>query len=105
MLHGPLAPAPCASTGRIPLIVGEAQGFPRWPDTLQKNSRVWESDHVMGRARAGFRSWPFPAMAALPRLPNLPARHLPWDGLTPAEQRDLRTLRVLHGFWHDRLYH
>ncbi len=102
MLHGLLAPAR-APTPEDYLIVGEPK-VSALAEYLQ-NSRVWESDHVMGRAPGGVSIMAIPGDGSIAAPTEFACTASAWDGLTPTEQRDLRALRVLHGFWHDRLYH
>lgn len=102
MLHGPHAPA------RLPvpedyLIVGDPKISPL-AQYLQ-NSRVWESDHVMGRAPGGISIMAIPGGGSIAAPTEFACTAAAWDHLEPAEQRELAPLRVLHGFWHDRLYH
>lgn len=101
-LHGPLAPS------RLPvpedyLIVGDRQ-VSALAEYLQ-NSRVWESDHVMGRAPGGVSIMAIPGKGGIATPTEFACTAKAWDGLTRTEQRELAKLRVLHGFWHDRLYH
>lgn len=101
-LHGPLASA------RLPvpedyLIVGDPK-VSALAEYLQ-NSRVWESDHVMGRAPGGVSIMAIPDEAAIATPTDFACTATAWDALTATEQRELARLQVLHGFWHDRLYH
>jgi len=102
MLHGPLAPA-SVPTPEDYLIVGD----PKVSALAQylQNSRVWESDHVMGRAPGGVSIMAIPDVRSIAAPTEFACTAAAWDGLVPSEQRELLSLRVLHGFWHDRLYH
>lgn len=102
MLHGPLAPA------RVPqpedyLIVGD----PKVSALAEyvRNGRVWESDHVLGRAPGGVSIMAIPDGGTITAPTEFACTAAAWDGLSGIEQRDLAALHVLHGFWHDRLYH
>lgn len=102
MLHGPHAPA------RPPLpedylIVGDPK-VSALAEYLQ-NSRVWESDHVMGRAPGGVSIMAIPGEGSIAAPTEFACTAAAWDGLAPTEQHPLASLRVLHGFWQDRLYH
>ncbi len=101
-LHSPLAPT------RLPvpedsLIVGDRQ-VSALAEYLQ-NSRVWENDHVMARAPGGVSIMAIPGEGSIATPTEFACTAAAWDGLAPTEQRELASLRVLHGFWHDRLYH
>lgn len=102
MLHGPLAPGRVAAP-EDHLIVGDPK-VSALAEYLQ-NSRVWESDHVMGRAPGGVSIMAIPGDGSIAAPTEFACTAAAWDGLTPGEQRELHALRVLHGFWHDRLYH
>jgi len=102
MLHGPHAPA------RLPvpedyLIVGD----PKVSALAEyvRNERVWESDHVLGGAPGGVSILALPRQGSIATPTEFCCTAAAWDDLTPTEQRELISLRVLHGFWHDRLYH
>lgn len=102
MLHGPLAPA----RRPVPedyLIVGDPK-VSALAEYLQ-NSRVWESDHVMGRAPGGVSIMAIPGEGSIATPTEFACTAAAWDGLAPADQRELASLSVLHGFWQDRLYH
>ncbi|GEO01067.1 hypothetical protein NSE01_28990 [Novosphingobium sediminis] len=102
MLHGPLAPA-CVPTPEDYLIVGDPK-VSALAEYLQ-NSRVWESDHVMGRAPGGVSIMAIPGEGSIATPTEFACTAAAWDGLAPGEQRELASLSVLHGFWQDRLYH
>lgn len=101
-LHGPLAP-PREPVPEDYLIVGDPQ-VSALAEYL-RNSRVWESDHVMGRAPGGVSIMAIPGGCSIAAPTEFACTAAAWDALAPAEQRELAMLRVLHGFWHDRLYH
>lgn len=102
MLHGPLAPAR-APVPEDYLIVGDPK-VSALAEYLQ-NSRVWESDHVMGRAPGGVSIMAIPGEGSIATPTDFACTAAAWDGLAAAERRQLASLRVLHGFWQDRLYH
>lgn len=102
MLHGPLAPTR-RPTPEDYLIVGDPK-VSALAEYLQ-NSRVWESDHVMGRAPGGVSIMAIPGEGSIASATEFACTAAAWDGLTATEQDELLPLRVLHGFWHDRLYH
>jgi len=102
MLHGPLARAR-QPTPEDYLIVGDPK-VSALAEYLQ-NSRVWESDHVMGRAPGGVSIMAIPGKGSIATPTEFACTAAAWDGLAPADQRELASLRVLHGFWQDRLYH
>lgn len=70
-----------------------------------RNGEVWESDHVLGQAPGGVSIMSIPGQGNIAALTTFCRTAAAWDGLTQTEQRELARLRVLHGFWHDRLYH
>ncbi len=102
MLHGPAAPA-ASPTPEDYLIVGD----PKVSALAEyvRNGRVWESDHVLGRAPGGVSIMSMPGAGSVAAPTMFCCTAAAWDGMTPAEQRELAPLRVLHGFWQDRLYH
>lgn len=102
MLHGPLAPAPLPVPEDY-LIVGD----PKVSALAEyvRNGRLWESDHVTGDAPGGVSMMAIPGKGSVAAPTEFACTAAAWDGLTRTEQLELLQLRVLHGFWHDRLYH
>lgn len=102
MLHGP------SLGSRLPapedyLIVGD----PKVSALAEyvRNSEVWESDHVLGHAPGGVSIMATPGTGVIAAPTMFCRTAAAWDALTPTEKRDLTPLCVLHGHWHDQLYH
>ena len=102
MLHGPLAPSLLPAPEDY-LIVGD----PKVSALAEyvRNGRLWESDHVTRAAPGGISIMAIPGEGSIAAPTEFACTAVAWDALTRAEQVELQRLRVLHGFWHDRLYH
>ena len=94
MLHGPLAPA------RLPvpedyLIVGD----PKVSALAEyvRNGHISESDHVLGHAPGGVSIMAIPGMGSSAAPTEFACTAAAWDGLMPAEQRELASHTVLDG--------
>lgn len=101
-LHGFLRPAHQPLPEEY-LIVGNPNVSPL--AEYARNGHVWENDKVLGRAPGGISIMAIPGEDRFSAQTDFACTAAAWDALPPSEQRTLATLRVLHGLWHDRLYH
>jgi alpha-ketoglutarate-dependent taurine dioxygenase len=102
VLHGQKAPTPPPDPQDY-LIVGDP-GLAALTDFV-RNSRFWESDWTPRRAGGAISIMANPGPDEIRTNTEFCCTAAVWDGLTRAEQRKLASMRVLHAFWHDQLYH
>lgn len=101
-LHGLLGPK------RLPaaedyLIVGDPK-VSALADYV-RNGRVWENDHVLGCAPGGISIMTVTSELRITTCTEFACTAAAWDSLNQTEQRQLMPFRVIHGFWHDQLFH
>eukprot|EP01037_Dinobryon_pediforme_P006071 gene6071-6146_t len=102
VLHGKAAQA-SAPVAEEYLILGDATagGLAEY----FRNSHFWENDWLLSRGNCAVSIMAANGTGEPGGQTEFCRTAAAWDSLTVAEQHELAPMRVLHAFWHDKLYH